>query len=78
VEFKSTVEEVNTSSVFARSVPMARPNGMVVEVNDVFVPPSQAARGLSTELCNLTHSQLMTRRFLISLLTCLVFSRMSR
>jgi hypothetical protein len=46
MEFKSSVEEVNTSSVFARSVPMARPNRMVVEVNDedvVFVTRSQAA-----------------------------------
>lgn len=64
MEFKFTVEEVNTSSAFARSVPMARPNGMVVEVNDVFVPPSQAVRGLSTQLCNLTHlSPMMTRYF---------------
>jgi hypothetical protein len=63
VEFKSTMEEVNTSSAFARSVPMARPNGMVVEVNDVFVPRSQAARGLSTQLCNLTHNPLCTQPF---------------
>lgn len=34
MEFKFTVEEVDTSSAFARSVPMARPNRMVVEVND--------------------------------------------
>lgn len=60
MEFKFTVEEVDTSSAFARSVPMARPNGMVVEVNDVFVPRSQAARDLSTQLCNLTHSTLVT------------------
>lgn len=57
--FKFTVKEVDTSSAFARSVPMARPNGMVVEVNDVFVPRSQAARDLSTQLCNLTHLSLL-------------------
>ena len=34
MEFKSTVEEVHTWRAFARSVPMARPNRMVVEVND--------------------------------------------
>jgi hypothetical protein len=55
MEFKFIVEEVNTSSAFARSVPMARLNGMVVEVNDVFMPRSQAAHCLSTQLCNLTH-----------------------
>jgi hypothetical protein len=60
VEFKTRVEEVDTSSAFARSVPMARPNGMVVEVNDVFVPRSQAARDLSTQLCNLTHLSLVS------------------
>ncbi len=31
---KSIVEKENTSSAFARSVLIARPKGMVVEVND--------------------------------------------
>jgi hypothetical protein len=34
MQFKCIVEEVDTSSAFARSVPIARPKGMVVEVND--------------------------------------------
>ena len=34
MQFKGIVEEVDTSSAFARSVPIARPKGMVVEVND--------------------------------------------
>ena len=53
------MEEVNTSSAFARSVPMARPNRMVVEVNDeelkVSFRDTVTSGGLSTQLCNLTH-----------------------
>jgi hypothetical protein len=52
MQLKCIVKEVDTSSAFARSVPMARPKGMVVEVNDEDVvspvPRSQTARALST------------------------------
>jgi hypothetical protein len=52
MQLKCIVKEVDTSSAFARSVPIARPKGMVVEVNDEDDGGSRAAvttaRALST------------------------------